>query len=105
MGFWEDAQPAIAGGSLHGIFQNPQSPNVRPALVSRFIGGVCLGVALFTRPILHPFGNQASATGEPERPLALRPGLATGLPLSRMQRRQAFASRGPLQQGFTQDVP
>src|SRR5690348_13529165 len=56
------------------------------------------------RPILHPFGSQAAARDELQRPLALRPGLATGLPLSRMQRRQAFASRRPLPTGFTRCV-
>ena len=37
----------------------------------------------------HPFGNQASAHAG-ERPLALRPELAIGLPLSRMKRSQAL---------------
>lgn len=95
MGFWEDAQPADAGGGLRGIFQNPRSSNIRPALVSRFNGGACFGVALIERPILHPFGNQASATGEPERPLALRPGLATGLPFRGCRGGRPLLRAGP----------
>lgn len=41
----------------------------------------------------HPFGSPATVFSR-TRPVALRPGLATGLPLSRM-RRQAVPDRGP----------
>ena len=55
MGFWEDAQPADAGGGLHGIFQNPRSTNVRPALACRLNGGACFGVARIRATDSSPF--------------------------------------------------
>jgi hypothetical protein len=76
-------QPFTTGAGLRSTLRIPSSKN-RTSSSSLAI------------PIRnHPFGSQASAGREVRRPFALCPGLATGLPFSRMKRLQACLRGGP----------